>query len=190
MTPSATKAAAKQRRIHVSTRGREITWVRIVRGEQPVTDEHHERHRHEHRAELSISGSRVAGIRRHELRQEREEEDRQLGVQDVDQDRLHDHLQGRACAGLPLYCQCAQFLQRHPRHPEQIGDAGIFEHLEGDRAGVQECGEAEDRRRHVRHDAERAATPATTLALPPRDRPVARVNSTPVPGRRSTTMAR
>ena len=63
----------------------------------------------------------------------------------------------RARAELLLDPQRAAFAQRAPRHVEQIRDAEIFEGLERQRAGVQQRRKAENRRRHVRHDAKRAA---------------------------------
>ena len=72
-------------------------------GEQPVADEDHERQQHEHGAQLQHVRERMGFVGAHELRQEREEEDRQLRVEDVDQDRGHDHLHGRAGADLRFH---------------------------------------------------------------------------------------
>ena len=52
----------------------------------------------------------------HELRQEREKEDRELRIEDVDQDSGDDHLRGRARADFFLHAQCATLPQRSPGH--------------------------------------------------------------------------
>ena len=97
----------------------------------------------------------LAGI--DELRQEGHEEDRQLGIEEIDQDGGDDHLQRRAPAGRRFDLERAVLLQRHPGEVEQIGDAGILEDLEGDGAGMEQRGKPEDGGSHVGDDAERAA---------------------------------
>jgi len=66
-------------------------------------------------------------------------------------------------------------LQGFPGHIEKIGDAGVFQRLERDRAGVEQRGEAGHRRRHMRMMPSVQANAAMTLARPPRDRPAANV---------------
>ncbi len=70
LAPSATKAAAKLRRIQVRTRGREITWLRIGGGEEAVADEDHEGQQHEDAAQLQHARQRMRLVGVHELRQE------------------------------------------------------------------------------------------------------------------------
>ena len=69
---------------------------------------------------------------------------------------MNRHLHGRARAHLRLDPKRAFLPEGTPRHVEQIGDAEIFERLKCQGAGVQKGGETKDRRRHMRHDAERA----------------------------------
>ncbi len=60
-------------------------------------------------------------------------------------------------------------LSVHPGEVKQIGDADIFEDLEGDGAGVEQRGQPEDGGGHVGDDAERAAEGGDdTGAGPPR----------------------
>src|SRR5436309_1955510 len=54
-------------------------------GEQAVADEHDEGHQHEDAAELEHAGQRVRLAGADELREEREKEDRELRVEDVDE---------------------------------------------------------------------------------------------------------
>lgn len=61
----------------------------------------------------------------------------------------------RGAAFLPDV-QAAALLQRVPRHVEQVGDAQIFDRLEGECAGVQQRRQPGDGGRHMRNDAERA----------------------------------
>ena len=82
----ATYVAANERRIHVTTRGRRMTVSAHPGSERTVQSEHHQRHRHEHRAEIQHLTDRWSG-RVDELRQERDEEQRQLRVEGVDDDR-------------------------------------------------------------------------------------------------------
>ena len=105
----------------------------------------------------SMCGSGCDSPATDELRQERHEEDRQLGIEEIDQDGGDDHLKRRAGAGLLLDRQRAVLAQRRPGQIEKVGDADILEDLEGDRAGMKQRGKPEDGGGHVRDDAERAA---------------------------------
>ena len=68
-----------------------------------------------------------------------------------------DHLHGRTRRPPPCRPAARRARAAPPRHVQQIGDAEILQRLEGERAGMQQGGKAHDGRRHVRHDAERAA---------------------------------
>jgi len=96
-------------------------------------------------------------VRAHELRQEGEEEDRQLRIEDVDQDGGDDHLTRRAGADLLFDPEGALLPQRVPGHIEKIGDAQVLEGVERERARVQERCEPHDRRGHVWDDAQSAS---------------------------------
>jgi hypothetical protein len=62
-------------------------------------------------------------VRLHELRQERDEEDGQLGIEDVDRDRGDDDLERRAgAAGVLVDVQRAAVAQRPPREIQEVGD--------------------------------------------------------------------
>ena len=98
--------------------------------------------------------ARIAG--RDELRQEGDEEDRQFRVEDVHQHAVDDDPERRALVGAGLDLQRAVLAQRLPGHVEQVGDAGIFHDLEGERAGVEQRRKAGQRGDQMRHDAERA----------------------------------
>jgi catechol 2,3-dioxygenase-like lactoylglutathione lyase family enzyme len=126
-------------------------------GEQPVADEDRERHQHENGAQREHARQRMGLVRAHELRQECQKEDRQLRIEDIDQDGRHRHLRRRTGPDLLLHPQGAALAQRVPGHIQEISDAQIFERLEGERAGVQERRQSHDRGRHVRNDADRAA---------------------------------
>ena len=106
--------------------------------EHAVADENDERHRHEDRAQFQHVRKRMRLVGADELRQEGEEEDRQFRIEDVDQDRRRDHLRGRARRDVPFSTLSAPLPQRVPGHVEQVGDAEIFQRLEGERAGVQQ----------------------------------------------------
>ena len=98
LTPRPANAPAKLRRSQACTRGDSITALRNALASSAVDDEHHEGHGHEHRAQHQHLAQRRRRVGRHELRQEREEEDRQLGIQDVEQERL-DHQAARRWPG-------------------------------------------------------------------------------------------
>ena len=66
-------------------------------------------------------------------------------------------LHRRTRPGFLFDLERAMLAKRLPGHIEQIGDADVFEGLERQRAGVQQRRQPQDRRRHVRDDAERAA---------------------------------
>jgi hypothetical protein len=70
--------------------------------EQAVAHEDDEGYQHEDGAEPRHMGERMGLLDADELRQEGEEEDQELGVQDVDQDRLDGDLARRAGAELWL----------------------------------------------------------------------------------------
>lgn len=89
------------------------------------------------------------------MRQEGKEEDRQLGIEDVDQDAGDDHVPGRARIDMIGDLQGTPLAKCLPGHVEQIGDAEILDRLEQERAGVQYRREPEKRRSDMRHDAER-----------------------------------
>jgi hypothetical protein len=65
------------------------------RREQSVDCKHDEGCQHEDAAEAEHLRESIARSDGHELRQKREEEDRELGVENVDQDALDDHLRRR-----------------------------------------------------------------------------------------------
>ena len=69
-------------------------------GEQAVDREHHERDQHEHAGQLQHAQKRMGFADRYELRQEGHEEDRQLRIEDIDRDAVHDDAQMRARVGL------------------------------------------------------------------------------------------
>ena len=101
------------------------------------------------------SGAAETGI--DELRQEGQEEDRQFRIEDVEQGSRHGDARQAARLVTRLDLQRAAIANGLPCEPEQIGDAGEFYRLEGQRAGMQDRRDAEDRGQHVRHNAERAA---------------------------------
>ena len=72
-----------------------------------------------------------------ELREEREEEDRELRIQQIDEDGGHDHLTRRARALVRLDAQRAVLAERGPREVEQVHDAGDLERVERDLAGLK-----------------------------------------------------
>jgi hypothetical protein len=82
---------------------------------------------------------------------------RELGVEKVDEDGVDGDADRRAAIDPLFDAERAALAERAPRHVEEIGDAEVLEGLERDGARVQERSHAQDRRRHVRHDAERAA---------------------------------
>ena len=92
LAPSATKAPANTRRIQVNTRGRETMWSRTAAGKEPIANEDDERERHEDGTEAEHARQRVWFVAAHELRQERQKEDRELRIEDIDQDGGVDHL--------------------------------------------------------------------------------------------------
>jgi hypothetical protein len=61
------------------------------------------------------------------------------------------------CLAEALHLKRAFLAQRTPGEIEQIGDAGIFEALEGEGARVQDRRQSADRRGHMRDNADRAA---------------------------------
>ena len=127
------------------------------RGADRVADEDDERRRHEHGTEFEHPQQWLRLGRVDELRQERQEEDRQLGIEQVELDGLDDYPERRFGRMIGLYPQRSVLLQRTPSHPQEIGDTQELQHLEGDQAGLQERREPEHRGHQVRHDAERAA---------------------------------
>jgi hypothetical protein len=70
------------------------------RGAEPVSHEHHEGEQHEHAAQHQHVLERMRLVAADELRQEGEEEDRQLRIEDVDQDGVNGDFEGRARADL------------------------------------------------------------------------------------------
>ncbi|KAF1858123.1 hypothetical protein Lal_00010642 [Lupinus albus] len=126
-------------------------------GETAIKRKDQKRHGHEDQPEIDHAPCRQSLIRRDELRQEGEKEDRQFWVQQIDEDRLTDDAGG--LPGLPgvVDLQRTVFPQRVPRHVEKIGDPQIFDDTEGQRTGVQYGGKAGDGGKQMRHDAKRAA---------------------------------
>ncbi len=92
-----------------------------------------------------------------ELWQKRKEEDRQLWVEDVDQDRGSDHLRMRIEERCLLGLRGHPSLERRPRHVEKVCHAEILQSLKRHCAGVQQCGETSERCEHLRDDPERAS---------------------------------
>ena len=148
--------AANVRRSPNMTLGRLITCV----PPSPRTrrkGEHDERQRHEHNAQAHHLPGAVGLACGYELRQEREEEDRQLGVEKVDQHRGTDDPPERHRGAVVLEVDRGLVPQSLPGGGEQVGDPEPLDRLEADRGGVQDRGEPGDRRHHVREDAEGAA---------------------------------
>ena len=92
-------------------------------GAGAVEDEHDERHRHEHAAEQQQTLQLVRGMGRHELGQEREEEDGQLRVEQVGEHRGADDARRRPRRQVVVDDQRAVIAPRHHRHEQQVGDA-------------------------------------------------------------------
>src|SRR5205814_530887 len=85
------------------------------------------------------------------------EEDGQLRVQDVEQERLGDDAL-RTCRGWLLVNGKRLFVApRRVRQIEQICHAGKFESLKGDGTHVEDCGEPDHGCQEVRKDASCAA---------------------------------
>ena len=91
-----------------------------------------------------------------ELRKQREEEQRQLGVQEVHENRRPDDAERGRGAGA-TEPQVTGLAQRPPRDIQQVGDSGVPQQLEREPAGAQKGCCSEDGCREMRHDAERAA---------------------------------
>jgi len=119
---------------------------------------------------LKLKDGRVSGLTfvgGDELRQERQEEDRQFRIEDVDQKSRHDHAPGRAFVEPTLDRERALLAQRLPGHIEKIDHAEPFQRRERQRAGVQHRGEPSHRGQHRRQDAERAAERRGNTGLRP-----------------------
>jgi epoxide hydrolase len=123
-------------------------------GETSVSNEHDECEQHEHGAQLDHADEGIGIPGTHELREKGEEENRELGIQDVDQNGGDDHMPCRARGGVRLDGEIALLLQRFPRNEKKVGNARIFEGLKRSGAGVQEGRESGDGRDHVRDDPE------------------------------------
>jgi hypothetical protein len=91
------------------------------------------------------------------LRQEGKEENRQLGIEQVHQDCVPDHLPVGINRAVGLDLHDAIHLQRHPCHIQQIGNARALDRVESECAGMQERRQTSDCCQHVRHDAKCAA---------------------------------
>eukprot|EP01136_Pigoraptor_vietnamica_P045699 Opistho-1_new@23982 len=130
-------------------------------GHQAINHEDDESHRHEHRAQQQQLQQRRpgAGTRLHELRQEGEEENGELGVEDVQQESLRHQARRRGArrSGVAVHCEGRGVAPGGVGHVEQVGHAGELEHLEGQRAGVHHRGQAQHGGQQVRHDTGRAA---------------------------------
>ncbi|KAI1698000.1 hypothetical protein Ddc_19394 [Ditylenchus destructor] len=126
-------------------------------GEDAVDREDGEGHRHEDGGEGEHLVGRLGRVGGDELRQKCDEEDRQLGVEQVHQDRVNDDLARRTGWGVGLDGEGAAIAQRGPGHVEQVQHARDLDRVEGGGAGMQQRGQAGDRGQHVRNDAQRAA---------------------------------
>ena len=96
-------------------------------------------------------------VRLDELRQERQEEDRQLGVQDVEQECLQDKTASTSSARRLVDGERRFVAPRRVRQVEEVSDAAELQALERDCAHVQYRRQTEDCRQQVRHDAGGAA---------------------------------
>lgn len=110
----------------------------------------------ENRTELREDERCVRIASGHELRQERNEEQRQLRIEEVEEHATPDDPAGAHVSGRGPQVERAMAAQRRPRHPQQVGDAGEFDRLEEHGRGVQDGGEAEEREAQVQHRAEGA----------------------------------
>ncbi len=86
-----------------------------------------------------------------------EKEDRQLRIEDVDQEAGQDRLAQQRTFTVSSDVQRPVLAQGLPGHIEQIGHAEPFQGCKRHRAGVQHGSETEHRRRDVRDDTKRAA---------------------------------
>ena len=87
-------------------------------------------------AEQQQSGQLVRRVAGDELRQEGEEEDRELGVEQVDENRLNDDLPGRPGGLSVVHGEAAVVVSGAPGHPEQVGDPEDPDRFERDAAGA------------------------------------------------------
>ncbi len=94
-----------------------------------------------------------------ELRQERQEEERDLGIEHVRQHSLAEHRAHGGWRHRHLISRSRPTSQRTDPKPDEIGGADPLHDLEGDRHGAQQTGEAKRNRQRVheaaRGDAER-----------------------------------
>ena len=92
---------------------------------KPVDGEDDKRHQHEDGTQLDHQRQRIYLSGADELRQERHEENRQLGIEDVDQYGTSDHLHARVGVDIAVDTERTVFAQRTPSHVKQIGDTQI-----------------------------------------------------------------
>lgn len=127
------------------------------RGERAVADEDDECQQHEHPRQPQHDERRRGRSGWHELRQESQEEQRQLRVQDVQEDTVAHDPAGRSRGALAFDLQRAALAQHTPGHVQQVADAQVLDDHERHGAGVQQRGQTGDAGGDVRDDPERTA---------------------------------
>lgn len=123
--------------------------------EEAIQHEHDKRHGHEGGAQKQKLHERFRRSWLNELREEGQEENGQLGIENVEQEGLHHEANGCSCGACTVDGEGRRVTPGGNGDVEQVGHTGVLEGLEGKGARMHDGSKTKDGSQQMRNDARR-----------------------------------